>query len=223
MKVIITGSTGMVGHAAVIECLENAQVEQVMVINRRPIALQHPKLKEALLGDYSEIDSIRDQLAGYDACFHCMGVSAMGLSEEEYTKITFDHTKGLADQLYQLNPQSVFIYVSGTGTDSTEQGSLMWARVKGKTENYILNKGFNDAYAFRPGMILPEKGVKTKVRMYQILYTLLRPFYPLFRRMNSVTTSSILGRAMIQVVLHPQDQKVLENSEINRTGKQLNS
>ncbi len=144
-----------------------------------------------------------------------MGVSALGLSEEQYTRITFDITKAFADTLYQLNPDMVFNYVSGVGTDSAEQGRIMWARVKGKTENYILNRGFRDAYAFRPGMIIPEKGIKSSTSWYQAIYTLTRPLFPLFKRSKNVTTTTRIGHAMINTLDHSIDSKVLEPVDIN--------
>ncbi|MBR8537805.1 NAD-dependent epimerase/dehydratase family protein [Carboxylicivirga sediminis] len=159
MKVIITGSTGMVGKGALLECLDSPVVNKILVINRSSVYIHHPKLEEIIHKDFSDLSAIKDRLASYDACFHCMGISALGLSEAQYTEITYTMTKELADTLYSLNPQMVFSYVSGAGTDSSEKGRVMWARVKGKTENMILNKGFKDAYAFRPCAILPEKGI----------------------------------------------------------------
>ena len=141
--------------------------------------------------------------------------TSLGLSEEKYADITYTMTAALASVLYGLNPQMVFNYVSGTGTDSSEKGRGMWARVKGRTENMVLNMGFKDAYAFRPGAILPEKGVKSKTGWYNALYVLLRPLYPLLRKMKSVTLSSNVGKAMINSVLYPQEQKHLENTDIN--------
>ncbi|MFY0627434.1 MAG: NAD-dependent epimerase/dehydratase family protein [Reichenbachiella sp.] len=216
MKVIITGSTGMIGKAALIECLESEHVEGILLINRSSIDIINPKVKEVLLKDFSELTNIKDKLKGFDACFHCMGVSAVGMSEDSYSQITYDMTDLLATILYELNPSIVFNYVSGTGTDSTESGRIMWARVKGKTENRILNMGFKDAYAFRPGAVLPEKGVKSKTRLYNTIYVLTKPFYPLLRKLESITPSSKLGKALINSVLYPQDLKHLENPAINK-------
>jgi uncharacterized protein YbjT (DUF2867 family) len=216
MKVIITGSTGMVGKATLIECLETDLVKEVLVINRSPINIQHSKLKEIIHPDFSEFSSIATELEGYDACFHCMGVSALGLNEVIYTQVTYGVTKALADVLYTCNPAMVFNYVSGAGTDSSEQGRLMWARVKGATENYILNLGFKDAYAFRPGGILPEKGVKSKTGWYNAFYVICKPLFPLLKKLNSVTLSSKLGKVMILVVMESQKIKHLENSDINK-------
>jgi len=219
MNVIITGSTGMVGQAVLIECLEDSSVNEVLVLNRSKLDLEHPKLKELLISDFSDLSSYEAQLNGYQACFHCMGVSVVGMNEDDYTKITFGYSKELFDCLYKINPEMTVTYVSGAGTDSTENGSQMWARVKGKTENYMLNRGFKDAYAFRPGAILPEKGVKSKTTVYNILYIVLRPFFPLMRKLKNVTTSSSFGQAMLHVCKHPDATKVLEAQDINRIAK----
>lgn len=219
MKVIITGSTGMVGKAVLLECLESNAVESVLVVNRHSIQMDHPKLTEVIHQDFFNIDPIKDDLKGYDACFYCLGVSAVGLSEEKYSQITFSMTEHFAKTLHTLNPDMVFNYVSGTGTDSSEKGRIMWARVKGKTENMIFNQGFKDTYAFRPGFILPEKGVKSRTRLYNFFYIISRPFFPLLKRSKSVTTSSKVGKAMIHSVLYPQNQKILENPDINKLAK----
>ena len=171
-KVIITGSTGMVGKGVLLECLESPKNEKVLVINRSSLNNDHPKLKEELLSDFQQIDTIKDKLQVYDACFHCMGVSSAGKSEEEYHKLTFDITKSIVDACYAANVNMVLTYVSGAGTDSTEKVNTMWARVKGKTENYILNKGFKDAYMFRAGAIIPERGIKLSLKpLYTMPYT----------------------------------------------------
>jgi len=215
MKVIITGSTGMVGKAVLIECLESPIVESVLVINRVSVGIQHPKLYEVLHTDFTNLDPIKNKLKGYDTCFYCMGVSALGMSEKNYYRITYTMTETFAKTLHVLNSNMVFDYVSGTGTDSTEKGRVMWARVKGKTENMVFNQGFKDAYAFRPGAILPEKGVKSKTGWYNAFYCILKPFYPIIRKMDSVISSSTIGQAMINSVMHPQELKILENRDIN--------
>jgi uncharacterized protein YbjT (DUF2867 family) len=209
MKIIITGSSGMVGHAVLIECLEDSSVKEVLLINRRPIATQHPKIKELLVKDFAEIPGYADQLAGYDACFHCMGVSAIGLKEAQYDKLTFGYSKILFDTLYKNTPDMTVTYVSGVGTDSSEKGNIMWARVKGKTENYLLNLGFKDAYAFRPGFILPEKGVKSKTGWYNTIYAFLSPFFPLLRKIKNTIGSSQIGKAMLAVSKNTDEVKVI--------------
>lgn len=216
INAIITGTTGMVGKGVLLECLEHKDVNSILIINRKSLGMSHPKLKEILLTDFTKFKTIAPQLKGYNACFHCMGVSSIGKNEEEFSHFTYTMTKSLVDAVAQENPGLVFNYVSGKGTDSSEKGKVMWARVKGKTENLILNKGFQDAYIFRPGAIVPEKGVKSKTSWYNAAYVILRPLFPLFKKMNNITTSSRLGQAMINSVLHPQNNKKLENPDINK-------
>lgn len=218
-KVIVTGASGMVGKGVLIECLESKEIEKVLIINRKSINLQHHKLEEVLLQDFTQVETIKDKLSGYDAIFHCMGISVLGLSEEEYTRITYNTTKSFADVLYALNPTMTFIYVSGRGTDSSEKGKVMWARVKGKTENYILNKGFKDAYAYRPGAIIPEKGVKTRTKMYNVIYTIMSPFFPLMKLSDSNTTSSRIGISMIKLLFSPVSKKIVDPPDINALAK----
>ena len=209
----------MVGRGVLLECLESEHVDSVLVINRESINLNHPKLKEIIHKDFNNLESIKNELKGFNACFYCMGISSIGKKEEEYYSITYQITKYFVDILWEQNPYMVFNYVSGSGTDSTEKGKVMWARVKGKTENMILNKGFKDAYAFRPGVILPIKGVKSKTGWINTLYLILKPFYPLLIKMKYVTTSSMVGTAMINSILHPQKLKHLENTDINILAK----
>jgi uncharacterized protein YbjT (DUF2867 family) len=216
MKVIITGASGMVGKGVLYECMDDTRVSEILIINRNTLAINHPKVKEILHQDFTNFSSLAVDLKGYDACFHCMGISSAGVSEEKYAELTFTVSAQLAEVLYQSNPQMLFNYVSGTGTDSTEQGRIMWARVKGKTENYILGMGFKDAYMFRPGAIIPERGITSRTKLYNILYIIMRPFFPLLKRMKSVTTTTKLGKAMIHSYFHPQELKYLEGEDINR-------
>jgi hypothetical protein len=220
-NVIITGSTGMVGKGVLLECLESEHVDSVLVINRETVNVQHPKLKEIIHKNFYNLESIKHELKGYHACFYCLGISSVGMKEDEYATITFDITKHFADIMYEQSPNANFIYVSGAGTDSTEKGRIMWARVKGKTENMILNKGFQDAYAFRPGAILPVKGVKSKTGWYNFIYEIIKPINPILLKSKSVTTTSKIGLAMIDVVLNPQDLKHLENLDINRIANNI--
>ena len=213
MKVIITGATGMVGKGVLLECLDSQKISAVLSISRTSLAMNHPKLKGILLQDFTNVDSIQDKLSEYDACFYCMGVSAVGMNEENYTAITFDTAKAFADVLCLLNKNMVFIYVSGAGTDSTEKGRSMWARVKGKTENYILNKGFKDAYAFRPGAIIPERGITSRTGWYNTIYVIMRPYFGLMKKSKNITTTK-LGKAMINTLFRI-DLKHLENKDIN--------
>ena len=214
-KVIITGATGMLGKACLLECLDDDRIESVLLISRKNINIKNKKISELIIKDFKELTENKKELSGFDACFHCMGISAVGMSEADYNEITFNATKTLADVLYELNPKMIFNYISGAGTDSSEKSSMMWARVKGKTENYILNKGFHRAFAFRPGVVIPEKGVKPSSKVYAFLYTILLPFMPLLRILSSVTFSSKLGKAMIGTMFSPFDKLHIENSDIN--------
>jgi hypothetical protein len=215
MKVnpIITGTTGMVGEGVMHECLNHPDVESVLVINRRSGNVQHPKLKEIIHNDFYDLSSIRDQLSGYNACFFCLGTTSVGKKEEEYTKITFELTKTFADTLHGLNPEMTFCYVSGSGTDSSEKGKLMWARVKGRTENYIMSL-FNNAYMFRPALITPTKGLKNTLSMYKFFAPLIpfvKTFFPSY-----VCSLREIGLAMINSVLRSYDKKILEVNDIKK-------
>lgn len=219
-NVLITGSTGMVGKGVLLECLKDGSIESVTLLNRSSLGLDDPKIKEILLKDFKKVEEVKDELGKLDACFHIMGVSAIGLSEEEYHELTFEISKEIADTCYEINPEMTFIYVSGTGTDSSENGKVMWARVKGKTENYILEKGFKKALMFRPGMIIPEKGTRSKVTAYRIIYAILWPFFPLLKKLQGITTTTKVGRAMINA-LHQKDisSDHLENKDINQLAR----
>ena len=208
-KVIITGSTGMVGKGVLLECLDSSNIKNGLVINGSSIDMQHSKLKEILLPDFQSVITLKDQLKGYDACFFCMGVSSVGMKEEQYNNLTYDITKAFADILYKLNPAMVFNYVSGSGTNNTEKSRIMWSRVKGKTENMIFNYGFKDAYAFRPGMIIPEKEVSPKPNWYSALYVIMTPLFPLLKRSKNITTTTKLGQAMINSLFYPKSLKIL--------------
>lgn len=219
IRAVITGTTGMVGKAVLLECLEHPQVESVLIINRTSIELNHPKLKEVIHPNFFDLKSIEEQLKGYNTCFFCLGVSSMGMNEKEYNKYTYELTVNFAATFLAQNMDSNFIYVSGSGTDSSEKGKVMWARVKGKTENALLCMSFKHVYIFRPGMILPEKGVKSKVRLYNVLYVIFSPLNFLFRKMKSVTTSTRLGKAMINLTLKGYEKKHIENIDINILAK----
>ena len=215
-RAILTGSTGMVGRAVLLECLDHPQVERVLVVNRRPLDVQPPKLREEILEDFRRVDRLRSVFADYDACFYCAGVSAVGKSEAEYRRITYDLTRTFAETCYAANPRMVFNYVTGQGADSSESGRVVWARVKGATENKLFDLGFGDAYAFRPGIILPERGIRSSTGWYNAFYVLARPLFPWLRRLSSVVTTTQFGRAMIHSVLRGTDRKKLENPDIAR-------
>jgi len=213
IKVIITGATGMVGEGVLFECLQNPTVSEVLIINRRHYELQHPKLKELIVPDFFQLSQFADSIKEYDACFFCAGVTSIGKTEAEYTHITYDTTLHFAWQLAALNPQMIFVYVSGAGTDSSEVGKTMWARVKGKTENALLSCGFRQAYNFRPGFMKPTAGQKNVIALYKFLgwfYPILRMLFP-----NHVSTMSDVGLAMIQSVLKGYSKPVLEIKDIN--------
>ncbi|HCX24581.1 MAG: epimerase [Flammeovirgaceae bacterium] len=218
-NVLITGSTGMIGKGILLECIDDASIETIVLLNRNPIDVKSGKIKEVLLKDFTQIESVKDQLGLIDACFHCMGVSALGLSEEEYSKLTFDVTKALVDICFEINPNMTFNYVSGQGTDSSEKGRQMWARVKGKTENYMLAKGFSKAYAFRPGFIIPERGIRSRTKLYDNIYRVFKPLFPLFKKMKSVTTTGRIAKVMIKTITCDLDNQYLDNQLINKIAK----
>ncbi len=216
IKVIVTGATGMVGEGVMMECLSNPAVEQVLIINRRPAEVSHPKLKEIVHANMADISSLKDQVKGYDACYFCLGVSSVGMNEEEYTKLTYDLTLGFARTLAEVNPQMTFCYVSGASTDSTEQGRSMWARIKGRTENAIIRL-YPNGYAFRPGIMKPTPGQKRVLK----LWTWLGWMYPIIKGIspNSACTIQEVGQAMTGVTLNGYEKKVLEVRDILAASK----
>jgi uncharacterized protein YbjT (DUF2867 family) len=217
MNVLIFGATGMLGQAVLRECLLDPAVTLVKTIGRNPTADQHPKLQQLRHPDLWHYDSIEAELAPFDACFFCLGVSAAGMTEAEYSHTTFDMTLAAATTLARLNPQMTFVYVSGAGCDSTEKGSVMWARVKGKTENALLALPFKAAYMFRPGAIQPLHGVKSKTKAYRLLYSATKPLWPLLRRWfpNQVLTSEQIGLAMLKVAKQGAPKRLLESADLN--------
>lgn len=217
IKAVITGSTGMVGEGVLHICLNSSEVEEVLVVNRKPCGVEHPKLKEVIHKDFMDLSSIEDQLKGYTACYFCAGVSSVGKKEDEYRKITYDLTINFAETFLKLNPDTLFTYVSGSGTDSTEKSKYAWARIKGKTENDILNLPFRDAYAYRPGYIEPIKGLKHTYKIYKFS----SPFYPLLEKLfpKYVVTLEELGNSMIYVTLNGYEKKVLECLDIRKSGR----
>jgi uncharacterized protein YbjT (DUF2867 family) len=217
MKVIITGATGLVGEGVLLECLEQPTVEEVLIVGRKPYSKQHPKLKELIVPDFLQLDNVENSLAGYDACFYCAGISAIGMKEAEYTRITYDTTMHFAATLARLNPAMVFNHISGQGTDSSESGRMMWARVKGKTENALLKLPFKAVYNFRPGMMKPTSGqqnIKPIFKFMAVLYPVFHVITP-----NSTSTLKDVGRAMINAVLKGYHKQVLEVKDINALAK----
>ncbi|WP_461113908.1 NAD-dependent epimerase/dehydratase family protein [Spirosoma jeollabukense] len=207
IKTIITGATGMVGEGVLLECLNHPDVEQVLVINRKPGGVSHPKLREIIHGDFFNLAPIEPQLTGYNACFFCLGVSSVGMSDEEYKRLTYDLTLNVANTLAKLSPDMTFTYVSGAGTDSTEKGRLAWARVKGATENALMRL-FKNAYMFRPGFLkaVPgQKNVKSYYRYLAWLYPIGRALYP-----AGFSTLHELGLAMIKTATQGYEKRILE-------------
>jgi uncharacterized protein YbjT (DUF2867 family) len=218
MKVILFGATGMVGQGVLRECLVDPGVERVLSIARRPSGKQDAKLQEILHDNFFDYSAIESRLTGYDACFFCLGVSSVGMDAERYRHLTYDLTMAAATTLAKLNPGMVFTYVTGRGTDSTEQGPLMWARVKGKTENDLLKLPFKAAYMFRPAGIQPLHGVRSNLAWAQPVYTVLAPLFSLLVRTSPgfMTTTEKVGRAMISVARDGYPKPVLESENINR-------
>jgi uncharacterized protein YbjT (DUF2867 family) len=212
IRAIITGSTGMVGEGVLLECLNHEDVEKVLIINRKAAGFSHPKLQEVVHGDFMNLPSIETHLAGFNACYFCLGISSIGMNETQYSKVTHDLTMHVANTLLKLNPDMTFCYVSGSGTDSTENGKSMWARVKGKTENDLIRLGFRNAYAFRPGFMKPTQGAKNTLGIYKYvnwLFPVLQKVFPKF-----VCTLAEVGQAMIKVVQNQPPKKVLEVTDI---------
>lgn len=181
MKVIITGATGMIGKGVLLECLDHNQIQQVLIVNRTPLEIKHPKLKQVLLKDFSNPSTIKQELKNFDAVYFCLGTSAGGMNEEDYTKITYNYTLNFAKVYKEVNTNGSFFYVSGVGTDSSEKGRMMWARVKGKTENHLIKMGFKNALMFRPGVIRPMRGIKSRTKSYQTIYNIINPFWGFFK------------------------------------------
>jgi uncharacterized protein YbjT (DUF2867 family) len=217
MKIIITGATGMVGEGVLLECLENRDVEKVLIVSRRLYNFKHPKLNELIVPHFFQLNKVEDSLTGYDACFYCAGVSAVGMKESEYSCITYDTTLHFATTLARLNPNMVFNYVSGQGTDTSENSRMMWARVKGKTENALMRLPFKRVYNFRPGIMKPTSGQQN----IKPIFKFMAAFYPFIRTIfpNFASTLKEVGRAMINSVLKGYDKQILEVKDINLLAK----
>ncbi|UZR97573.1 NAD-dependent epimerase/dehydratase family protein [Chondrinema litorale] len=219
MKVIITGATGMVGEGVLLTCLDNPQITEVLVINRKPCKVTNPKLKEIIHEDFYDVSPIENQLSGYDACFFCLGISSVGISAEDYEKITYKLTMHVAEVLAKQNPQMTFCYISGAGTDSTENGKVRWARVKGKTENDLMKLPFKAAYGVRPGFIKPIKGQKNALAFYKYVIGL----FPLGRALYAKGFCKMeeLANTMIYLAMHQPSKKVIEGSDIIEMAKRV--
>ncbi len=219
---MITGATGMVGKGVLLECLQNPAVSDVLVLNRRPLGMQHPKLKEIVHANFYDLSAVEAGLRGYNACYFCLGTSAFRMKEEDYRRVTYDLTLHVANTLLRLNPGMTFCYVSGQGTDGTGQGRTMWARVKGQTENALLALPFGGAYMFRPGFIQPLDGIKSSTPLYNTIYKVVNPLFPLLKAAfpSGVTTTRAVGKAMIAAVRNGSPKRVLETADINRLAEQ---
>ena len=217
IRAIVTGATGMVGEGVLQECLAHPQVEAVLIVNRKPSGFSHPKLKEIIHTDFFDISPIEDQLKGYNACYFCLGVTSIGKKEPEYYKLTYTLTMHVAETLSRLNPDMTFCYVSGAGTDSSEKGSQMWARVKGKTENDLAKLPFKQEFNFRPGLMRAAKGAKNVPSFYKYLawlYPLLHLLFP-----SKSCDLAEVGQAMINVTLHGHPTRILEVRDIVEAAK----
>jgi uncharacterized protein YbjT (DUF2867 family) len=215
MKVLIFGATGMVGQGVLRECLRDPEVELTATVGRTATGMQDARLKEIVHGDLRNYAGMEGELAGYDACFFCLGVSSNGMTEAEYEQVTYGLTLAAAEALSRINPGMTFIYVSGAGTDSTEKGRTMWARVKGRTENALLRLPL-EAYMFRPGIIQPMDGIKSKTAAYRVLYLVARPLMPLLRWAlpNQVVSTREIGLAMLAVAKHGYEKRILETRDL---------
>lgn len=222
MKILVFGATGMVGQGVLRECLEAQDVTGVVAVGRTPTGIAHERLSEVVAPDLFTLDAQSDKLANFDACFFCLGVSSLGMKEPEYTRITYELTLSIARLLLRLNPQMVFVYVSGAGTDSTEHGKLMWARVKGRTENALIALGFKGAYMFRPGIIQPMHAVRSKTAAYRVTYDLARPLFVFIRAFwpRAIVTTEEVGRGMLGVVRRGYPRAVLEVRDIQDAARQ---
>ncbi|MFL5542618.1 MAG: NAD-dependent epimerase/dehydratase family protein [Longimicrobiaceae bacterium] len=218
MNVVMFGATGMVGRGALRECLLDPGVARVTTVGRRATGEHHEKLREVVVPDVADLSAVEGELVGFDACLFCLGATSAGMSEAEYTRLTYDLTVAVARTLLRLNPGMTFVFVSGAGADGSERGRVMWARVKGKAENAVLGMGFAAAYVFRPAAIIPLHGITSRTRWIRLATTVLRPVFPALKALfpNHVTTTEQLGRAMLKVAREGYPKPVLESRDIVR-------
>jgi len=217
MKVLVFGATGMVGQGVLLECLRDTEVEFVVTLGRTATGVRDPKLREIVHRDLLNYGGMEESLAGFDACFFCLGVASTGMKETEYERVTYGFTLAAAEALSRVNPGMTFTYISGSGTDSTERGRVMWARVKGRTENALLRLPLN-AYAFRPGFIEPMDGIQSKTPMYRMFYNVLGRLLPVLHRAcpNRILSTREIGQAMLAVARHGYDKRILETKDMRR-------
>ena len=217
MRVILFGATGMIGQGVLRECLLDPGVEHVLAIGRNPSGQSHPKLRDLVHRDLFDYSAIEPELTGFHACFFCLGVSSAGMSESDYRHITHDLTMAAATTLARLNPSMTFIYISGAGADSSERGRVAWARIRGRLENTLFKLPFHGVYSFRPAAVQPLHGIRSRTALYRALYVLGAPLWPLLRALFPVyvTTTEIIGRAMLETARHGAPKQVMENRDIN--------
>jgi uncharacterized protein YbjT (DUF2867 family) len=217
MRVVLYGASGMVGGGALRACLQDKSVTEVLAIGRSRVQNSAPKLRQLVLPDLCNYAKVSEQLKGYDACFYCLGVSALGMSEEAYQKVTYDFTMAAAQALLKQSPAMTFVFVSGSGADSSEGGRVMWARIKGKTENALLKMPFRKVHVLRPGMIQPVHGATSRTTSYRIIYVMMAPLMPLLRSLmpRKITTTDVVGQAMLKLAKDGSQQKLLTNADIN--------
>lgn len=217
MRVVIYGASGMVGGGALRACLQDKSVTEVLAVGRARVQNSAPKLRHLVLPDLTNYSKIGEQLKNYDACFYCLGVSALGMSEDAYQKVTYDFTMAAAQALLKHSPSMTFVFVSGSGADSSEAGRVMWARIKGKTENALLKMPFHRVNVLRPGMIQPVHGATSRTASYRMIYAALAPLMPLLRGLlpRSITTTDVVGQAMLKLAKEGSQQKLLTNADIN--------
>jgi len=217
MRVLILGATGMIGQGVLRECLADPAVTSVLVAGRTSLGQTHPKLTELIKSDLSSWVDVEAQLTGIDACFYCLGISSSGMSEADYTRVTYDYALALATSLHRASTSATFCFISGASTDATEKGSVMWARVKGRAENALSRIGFRQLFHFRPAYIQPMDGIVSKTASYRAMYAVMSPLYPLLKRVapKLVTSTRQIGRAMLNVTRRGFPKQVLESADIN--------
>lgn len=220
MKILVLGATGLVGRGAMLEAFDDPDVSEVLTLGRSGTGASHAKLRELERGDLFRLAPIQEELRGYDGCIFCLGVSAIGMREAEYARITYDLTMSVAKTFLTMNPQGAFAYVSGQGTDASERGRVMWARVKGRTENALLAMPFRAATMFRPGMIQPQRGIRSRTRWYRLAFAAVRPLAGTLVRMGAGTTTTLMGLALLEAIERPPPERILDNRAINALARQ---
>ncbi len=218
MRVILFGATGMVGQGVLRECLLDPGVERVLAVGRSATPQREEKLHDLVVANFLDFSAVERELSGYDACFFCLGITSAGMTEADYRRVTYDFALAAAQTLVRINPDMTFVFVSGAGADSAGRGRVMWARVKGQTENALLALPFKGVYVFRPAAIQPLHGIRSKTSWINAAYAVLGPLYPVFKRLvpDYVTTTEQVGRAMLAVARRGAPKRVLENADINR-------